>query len=71
MSGIIHFRENQHYDSTVVGKYCEKRDPHLACVAYERGECDMELIKVSWSVYTVSLLQICPIVYVCFITIEN
>lgn len=39
-------RENQHYDSTVVGKYCEKRDPHLACVAYERGECDMELIKV-------------------------
>ena len=41
------FRENQHYDSKVVGKYCEKRDPHLACVAYERGECDMELIKVS------------------------
>ncbi|XP_013387362.1 clathrin heavy chain 1 isoform X2 [Lingula anatina] len=39
-------RENQHYDSRVVGKYCEKRDPHLACVAYERGQCDMELIKV-------------------------
>ena len=30
----------------VVGKYCEKRDPHLACVAYERGSCDRELIKV-------------------------
>ena len=43
----VYFRENQHYDSKVVGKYCEKRDPHLACVAYERGECDMELIKVS------------------------
>jgi len=30
----------------VVGKYCEKRDPHLACIAYERGQCDAELIKV-------------------------
>jgi len=39
-------RENQHYDSRVVGKYCEKRDPHLACVAYERGQCDHELIDV-------------------------
>lgn len=40
-------RENQYYDSKVVGKYCEKRDPHLACVAYERGQCDFELINVS------------------------
>lgn len=39
-------RENQYYDSRVVGKYCEKRDPHLACVAYERGQCDEEIIKV-------------------------
>ena len=39
-------RENQYYDSRVVGKYCEKRDPHLACVAYERGQCDLELINV-------------------------
>ena len=30
----------------MVGKYCEKRDPHLACIAYERGQCDAELIKV-------------------------
>lgn len=30
----------------MVGKYCEKRDPHLACVAYERGKCDLELINV-------------------------
>ena len=41
-----YLRENQFYDSRVVGKYCEKRDPHLACVAYERGQCDEELIKV-------------------------
>ncbi|XP_031626187.1 clathrin heavy chain [Contarinia nasturtii] len=39
-------KENQYYDSRVVGKYCEKRDPHLACVAYERGQCDRELIAV-------------------------
>lgn len=39
-------KENQFYDSRVVGKYCEKRDPHLACVAYERGLCDRELIAV-------------------------
>ncbi|KAL7986940.1 hypothetical protein Chor_005859, partial [Crotalus horridus] len=38
-------RENPYYDSRVVGKYCEKRDPHLACVAYERGQCDQELIN--------------------------
>ncbi|XP_064391416.1 clathrin heavy chain 1-like [Halichondria panicea] len=41
-----YLRENQFYDSKVVGKYCEKRDPHLACVAYERGQCDEELIRV-------------------------
>lgn len=40
------FRENQYYDSRVVGRYCEKRDPHMACIAYERGQCDLELIKV-------------------------
>ena len=41
-----YLRENQFYDSRVVGRYCEKRDPHLACVAYERGQCDDDLIKV-------------------------
>ena len=43
---LFFFRENPYYDSKVVGKYCEKRDPHLACIAYERGQCDAELIKV-------------------------
>lgn len=45
-------RENTFYDSKVVGKYCEKRDPHLACVAYERGQCDHELINVSIPSFT-------------------
>ena len=44
---MCRYRENTFYDSKVVGKYCEKRDPHLACVAYERGQCDYELISVS------------------------
>uniref|UniRef100_A0A671RCS8 Clathrin heavy chain n=1 Tax=Sinocyclocheilus anshuiensis TaxID=1608454 RepID=A0A671RCS8_9TELE len=39
-------RENLHYDSVTVGRYCEKRDPQLAFVAYERGQCDLELIQV-------------------------
>lgn len=38
---------NPYYDSKVVGKFCEKRDPNLACIAYKRGECDMELIEVT------------------------
>ncbi|TPX38293.1 hypothetical protein SmJEL517_g00095 [Synchytrium microbalum] len=40
-------KENKFYDSRVVGKYCEKRDPYLAFIAYERGLCDMELIDVT------------------------
>jgi len=38
---------NQFYDSKVLGKYCEKRDPYLAFVAYKRGLCDYELIEVT------------------------
>lgn len=36
---------NPYYDSLVVGKYAEKRDPTLACVAYKRGSCDDALIE--------------------------
>ncbi|XWS29035.1 hypothetical protein CRYUN_Cryun25bG0122100 [Craigia yunnanensis] len=38
---------NPYYDSRVVGKYCEKRDPTLTVVAYRRGQCDDELINVT------------------------
>ncbi|KAF7149626.1 hypothetical protein RHSIM_Rhsim02G0065800 [Rhododendron simsii] len=38
---------NPYYDSRVVGKYCEERDPTLAAVAYRRGQCDKELINVT------------------------
>ena len=35
---------NRSSDAQVVGKYCEKRDPNLACVAYKRGQCDEALL---------------------------
>ncbi|KAI9006215.1 clathrin D6 coat As full-length triskelion [Gaertneriomyces semiglobifer] len=40
-------KENGMYDARVVGKYCEKRDPYLAFIAYERGQCDHELIQIT------------------------
>jgi clathrin heavy chain len=40
-------RENKLYDPVVVGKYCEKRNPQLALIAFEAGQCDLELIDVT------------------------
>ncbi|GBB89855.1 hypothetical protein RclHR1_01670006 [Rhizophagus clarus] len=40
-------RENTYYDSLTIGKYCEKRDPNLAFIAYQRGQCDKELVKIT------------------------
>jgi len=42
-------KNNAFYDSTVVGKYCEDRDPHLAYTAYKRawGSCDEQLVDVT------------------------
>ncbi|KAI8847627.1 armadillo-type protein [Chytridium lagenaria] len=40
-------KENKFYDPLTVGKYCEKRDPYLAYIAYERGQCDKELIDIT------------------------
>ncbi len=31
----------------VVGKFCEKRDPYLAYIAYAKGFCDDELISIT------------------------
>lgn len=40
---------NQFYDSHIIGKYCEDKNPDLAFTAYKRawGKCDDELIEVS------------------------
>eukprot|EP00041_Stephanoeca_diplocostata_P026406 m.712062 g.712062 ORF g.712062 m.712062 type:complete len:1677 (+) comp22957_c0_seq1:116-5146(+) len=40
-------KENKFYESEVVGKYCEKRNPQLAFMAYERGNCEQDLIRVA------------------------
>jgi clathrin heavy chain len=37
----------QLYEPLVVGKYCEKRDPSLAYIAYAKYFCDEELIATT------------------------
>ncbi|KAI5358854.1 Putative tetratricopeptide-like helical domain superfamily, clathrin heavy chain [Septoria linicola] len=39
-------KENDQYDTLSVGKYCEKRDPNLAFIAYSKGQNDLELISI-------------------------
>lgn len=31
----------------MVGKFCEKRDPYLAYIAYAKGFCDEELVAIT------------------------
>ena len=40
-------KENDQYDTLTVGKYCEKRDPNLAYIAYRKGQNDLELINIT------------------------
>ncbi|KAI1382048.1 clathrin heavy chain [Hypoxylon crocopeplum] len=40
-------KENDQYDTLSVGKYCEKRDPNLAYIAYQKGQNDLELINIT------------------------
>ncbi|KAF8543541.1 armadillo-type protein [Trichophaea hybrida] len=40
-------KENDKYDSAIVGKYCEKRDPYLAFIAYQKGQNDLELVRIT------------------------
>ncbi|KAH8905204.1 clathrin heavy chain [Coniochaeta sp. PMI_546] len=40
-------KEDDHYDTLIVGKYCEKRDPNLAYIAYRKGQNDLELINIT------------------------
>lgn len=40
-------KENDQYDSLIVGKYCEKRDPNLAFIAYSKGGNDVELVNIT------------------------
>jgi len=40
-------KSNDQYDTLTVGKYCEKRDPSLAFIAYSKGQNDLELINIT------------------------
>lgn len=40
-------QENSNYDTLSVGRYCEKRDPYLAYIAYSKGSNDEELINIT------------------------
>ncbi|OHT11249.1 Clathrin heavy chain 1 [Tritrichomonas foetus] len=40
-------RENQYYDPKFVGEILAKRDAHLACLAFAKGNCDDELIELT------------------------
>jgi len=40
-------KENMLYDSLIVGKYCAKRDPYLAFIAYQKGQNDAELVHIT------------------------
>ncbi|KAG2194961.1 hypothetical protein INT47_002817 [Mucor saturninus] len=40
-------KENEFYNPRIIGKYCEKRDPYLAYICYEKGQCDYELIHIT------------------------
>ncbi|KAG7443630.1 clathrin heavy chain [Guyanagaster necrorhizus] len=40
-------KENNLYEPLVVGKFCEKRDPYLAYIAYAKGFCDEELVAIT------------------------
>lgn len=40
-------KDNNLYDPDIVGKYCEKRDPYLAYIAYAKGFCDDDLIRIT------------------------
>jgi len=40
-------KENENYDTLIVGKYCEKRDPNLALLAYTKGQNDLELVNIT------------------------
>ncbi|KAK1050353.1 Clathrin heavy chain [Friedmanniomyces endolithicus] len=40
-------KENDLYDTLTIGRYCEKRDPNLAFIAYRKGQNDLELISIT------------------------
>ena len=40
-------QDNPYYDTIVVGKFCEKRDPRRAVLCYRHGQNDQEMIELT------------------------
>lgn len=40
-------KENNIYDPLIIGRYCASRDPYLAYIAYAKGFCDEELVRIT------------------------
>jgi clathrin heavy chain len=41
------FIQQHDVDTLLIGKYCEKRDPNLAFIAYRKGQNDLELLNIT------------------------
>lgn len=50
-----YLKEDKYYDAIAIGEYCEKRNPQLAFIAYEREKLDDKIIKVCFLLQNVSL----------------
>eukprot|EP01013_Petalomonas_cantuscygni_P037898 TRINITY_DN68827_c0_g1_i1.p1 TRINITY_DN68827_c0_g1~~TRINITY_DN68827_c0_g1_i1.p1 ORF type:complete len:1710 (+),score=593.72 TRINITY_DN68827_c0_g1_i1:183-5312(+) len=42
----VFLKTDDHYDKQTLGKYCENRDPSLALICYERGQCDEQIVQL-------------------------
>ncbi|CZS91542.1 probable clathrin heavy chain [Rhynchosporium agropyri] len=40
-------KDNDQYDTLIVGNYCGKRDPNLAVICYTKGNNDLELVAIT------------------------
>jgi hypothetical protein len=49
LENLDNWLDSKFYDSKVIGKYCEEKDPHLAFQAYSRdfGQNDDEIIELT------------------------
>lgn len=43
----VFLKENMYYDPHFVGTQLANRDPRLACIAFAKGNCDDELVKLT------------------------
>ena len=42
-------KSNDLYDPTVIGTYCEKREPQMAFISFSKGGCDADVIRIGFA----------------------